>query len=99
MSDRVPKKSGARTLENDGLVWDPYISKNPSTLFRFKTHPTRPIGENMNPARIQEMLDWIASEVFPVFLPVSWEVLIELRVLLESETLFALATAEIPKNF
>jgi hypothetical protein len=45
------------------------------------------------------MLDWIASEVFPVFLPVSWEVLIELRVMLESETLFALAAAEIPKNF
>ena len=47
-----------------------------------------------------KIFNWFASEVLHVFFRKEREVLIEVRVLFESETLFFVSeTAEIPKNF
>ena len=48
------------------------------------------------PEHIEKLLDWVDLEVIFVF---SRKVLIEVRVLFESETLVVFVTAKIPKDF
>jgi hypothetical protein len=89
----------------------PDVAKSPRTLFCFKIYPALPISENRDlglgpvpvqriplriPERIEELLNWVALKVTFVFFR---KVLIEVWVLFESETLVALVTAKIPKDF
>ena len=66
-----------------------------------------PINENRDPGPVQrillgipehieKLLNWVALEVIFVFFR---KVLIEVRVLFESETLVVVVTAKIPKDF
>ena len=108
------EKKKRRTFENDGLLRAPDVSKSPRTLSWFKIYPALPISENRDlglgpgpgpvpvqiiplgiPERIA-LLNWVALEVIFVFFR---KVLIEVRVLFESDTLFAFVTVKIPKDF
>jgi hypothetical protein len=81
----------------------PNVAKGPRIPSCLKIYPALPISENKDlvPGRIQKILiNWVTSKMIPVFSRKAREVFIEVRVLLESETLFrVLVTAEIPKNF
>jgi hypothetical protein len=91
----------------------PDVAKSPRTLSRFEIYPALPISENRDlgrglgpvpvqriplgiPERIEKLLNWVALEVIFVF---SRKVLIEVRVLFNSETFVAFVAAKIPKDF
>ena len=85
----------------------PDVAKSPRTLSRFKIYPVLPISENRDPGPVQriplripehieKLLNWVALEVTFVFFR---KVLIEMRILFESETLVAFVTAKIQKDF
>jgi hypothetical protein len=80
-------------------VWEPDVPKGSSVLTRLKKDPTRPIREHVYFWRVQKTLHRCAPKVIPIGLLLSRKAFIEVRILLEGNTLLALATVEIPKNF
>jgi len=90
-------------FEDDGIfVWHmPDVSKSSRMLRSFEKYPARLIGDNPDPLRVLEILDRVYLEFTIVSL---WRYgnireFVEMRVLLQSETLFTLKATEIPKNF
>ena len=84
-------------------MWAP-DAKGSRILSGFKIYPALPISENKDfvLGRIQKILDWVALEIIPIISWGSREALVKVRMLFESETLFAIlasVTAEIPKDF
>ena len=97
------EKCDRRTFENDGILWYPDVSKSPRRtrfLISFEKYPARLIGENTD-LRMPEILDRVGSKLPHVCLLRCGEirVFVEMRILLESKTLFTLEAAEVPKNF
>jgi hypothetical protein len=76
----------------------PDVAEGPRNLPCFRVYPAWSISENID-SLVPKIFNWVASKVIHVFFRKAREVLIEVRVLFESETLFFVSeTAEIPKN-
>ena len=94
----------ACTFEYNGLLRDPNVAKSPCFLGCFNKNPSRQtqfISENVDLRRllVLQIADWIDFEIHPVVLYRCREHIIEVRVLLEGQTFFALEMAEVPQNF
>jgi hypothetical protein len=109
------KKSEGQTFENDGFLRPlraPDVAKSPRIPSRFNIYPALPMSEDKDlepgtvlvermPLEFPEQIanfNWVASEIIFIF---SRKVLIEVRVLFESETPFVcqFVTAKVPKDF
>lgn len=88
-----------RTLKNNCLSWHPEVAKCAFLIFCFEKYWASIISENPDFSRIPEVLDRLVFEVAAILGFRSGEIIVEARVLLESDTFFALEAAEIPKNF
>jgi hypothetical protein len=79
----------------------PDVAKSPRMLRSFEKYPARFIGYNPNLLRMVKILDRVNPEFTIVLLCLYGNIQesVEMRVLPESETLFILKAAEIPKNF
>lgn len=88
------------TFENEGVLWDPDVAKNPFFLSDFDVHPAclaRVISENTD-LLVLKSLDWVGSEFTPVFLWKCRERLVEVRVLFKGQTSCIFETAKVPQN-
>lgn len=93
------EKNG-RTLENNCLSWHPEVAKCAFPIFCFEKYWTSIISENPYFSRIPEVLgDRLVFKVTAILAFRSRKTFVEVRVLLESDTLFAFEAAEVPKNF
>jgi hypothetical protein len=80
----------------------PDVAKSPRTLRSFEKYPAGLIGDNPDPrVAVVKILDRVDLEftIVSVWLYGNVREFVEMRVLLESETLMTLEAAEIPKNF
>jgi len=89
----------ARTFENHSILRGPYIVKCPGILTSFKIEPPRPISENADLGRIQEIAGWIPLEFASICIPRCGKGLVKAGVLAESKPFLVFATSEVPKNF
>jgi hypothetical protein len=95
----MTEKKDVRTLKNNSLSWPPEVAKCPFLIFCFEKYWASIISEDPDLSRVPEILDRLIFKVAAVLAFHSGEAIVEARVLLESETLFALEAAEVPKNF
>jgi len=91
----------ARTFKNDGFLRDPDVAESPFLFACFKKHPARQarvISKNTDLVVVKG-LDWVGSELTLVFLCCCRQHFVEVRVVFEGQTLFALEKAEVPHDF
>jgi hypothetical protein len=98
------RKRRRRTFEDDGIIvwYMPNVTKSPRKMRSFEKYPARLIGDNPKlRVLLLKILDRVDLKFTMVLLRLLGNIreFVEMRVLLESETLFALQAAEIPKNF
>ena len=83
------------------MFYTPDVSKSPPMLRSFEKYPARFIGDNPDRIRrLPKILDRVGPEFTRVFssLRGNNREIVEMRVLLESETISILQASEIPEN-
>ena len=83
------------------MFYTPDVSKSPPMLRSFEKYPARFIGDNPDLiGRLLKILDRVGPEFTRVFssLRGNNREIVEMRVLLESETISILQASEIPEN-
>jgi len=93
------QKNDARTLENNSLIWHPEVAKCPFLFVRFEKYTASLISENPDLTCIPEFLNRVGCKFVTIVTRRLGKTSVEVRVLLEGDTLVALKAAEVPKDF
>jgi hypothetical protein len=100
------RQKKVETFEDQGAVQHPNVSKAPLSPFCFEKGMARPIEENIDGVMVPlkcyaQVSKWVAPEHRGVCALIRRETAsgIEVRVLLEGDTLTALVTTKVPQNF
>ena len=75
------RKQNVLTLENDGTVWVPGISKTSRVLISLNVDKPRTICEDIELVRMLKVFCWLDLKFTPICLRRCWEICVEVWIL------------------